>query len=1174
MVRKRDSKATAGVTGFNACRAIVGIGASAGGIETLGRLFDAMPADSGCAFVVILHLDPTRNSQLAPVLSRHTSMPVVEITDGMSLEPNRVHVIVPDRTVAISGGKLRLTKPAEPRGQRHPVDAFFVSMAGECKHRAVGIVLSGTGSNGTHGLSEIKAQGGLALVEDPATARFAGMPRSAVAAGVADHVLAPERMPEALLRYVGHGYVVDPDGKEVTDKAPDGQFELDPVLALLRLRSNEDFRGYKLGPLQRRIHRRMGLANVATLADYTEQLRTRPEEVDALIKDLTISVTGFFRDAEAWQALDETVITSLVASRNEGAELRFWVPASATGEEAYSLAMLAVERAEAARKQFQIKIFATDRAEDTLKRARDGVYVGAAVAGVPPRRLRRFFDNIDSSYRIKKMLRDLVVFASHNVVADPPFSRLDLITCRNLLIYLAPEAQERATALFHFALREGGHLFLGNAEGLGRHDDLFDTVSKKWRIYRRLGPTRHDLVSFPVLGPRARQAPDRAGADDHNPGQRGADIMRRVLLERFAPAAVLIDRKARALYFHGPTSDYLEVPAGEPTRDVLAMVREGLRAKLRRALRQAIDANQSATFTAQGPRGGQGLVSVTVAPVFPAGSFLVTFEETPQPSGATVAPVAQQDDDAPSVHALEKELRSTREDLQSTIEQLEGLNEELKASNEEVTSINEELQSTNEELETSKEELQSFNEELQTVNSQLQYKIKELEKLSSDQNNLLAGTGVATLFLDTDQRITWFSPAIRELLDLESSDIGRPLAHFAPKFTDANLPRDVDEVLAKLTRIEAEVPGHDGHWFLRRLIPYRAQDNRITGVVLTFTDITARKQAADAVEEERLYSQAIVETISQPLLVLAGNLTVARANRAFYTLFRVSPEETENRLVYELGNRHWNIPGLRKLLEELLIEDQHITDFEVQNEFDRIGPRTMRLNARRLARGGGRPDLILLAIDDITERARTEAHRDLLVRELSHRVRNTLATVQAIAQKSLQQCATLETFRPAFEGRLGALARSHELLSNENWSGAEIGQLVSQALDAHALNHDGRIAAEGPRIVLPPQPGVALLLILHELTTNATKYGALSRTEGKLAVTWLLEDGDGGPRIRLRWAEAGGPPVAPPSRRGFGTTLIERGAPYELGGSAKLDFRESGLCCELSFPVPPAEKIE
>ncbi len=541
---------------------VVGIGASAGGIDALNRFFGSMPADSGLAFVVVLHLDPRHHSELAPLLGRRTAMPVADIVDGIRIEPNRVYVIVPDKSLRVDGDRLRLFEPAESRGHRHPVDVFFVSLAEHRRERAIAIVLSGTGSNGTQGMKEVKASGGLAVVQDPATAQFDGMPRSALTAGVADHVIAPEKMPEILLRYARHGYMADPDG--LAFKASSAQPVLDPVLALLRARSGHDFRNYKRGTLQRRIHRRMGLANQGTLAEYADLLRSNPGEIVALVKDLMISVTGFFRDPEAWVALDEMVLAPLVAERDADAEIRIWVPACATGEEVYSLAMLVVERARAMHKTLNLKIFATDSQETNLAVARDGAYPAAAVSAISPERLRRFFDRLDGSYQIKKELRELIVFASQNLLRDPPFSRLDLISCRNLLIYLDLEAQKRVVALFHFALREGGHLFLGNAETVGRHENLFDTVSKKWRIYRRLGPTRHDIVEFPLLGTHARlQHAEEPARPDAEPA-RAAEVARRALLDRYAPASVLIDQKGRILYFHGPTGDYLEQPPGEP----------------------------------------------------------------------------------------------------------------------------------------------------------------------------------------------------------------------------------------------------------------------------------------------------------------------------------------------------------------------------------------------------------------------------------------------------------------------------------------------------------------------------------------------------------------------------------------------------------------------------------
>jgi two-component system, chemotaxis family, CheB/CheR fusion protein len=492
--------ATAATTGAGV--PVVGIGASAGGIEALNLFFDAMPGDSGLAFVIVLHLDPTHRSELAPIIGRHTTMPVVEIADGMSIGANSVYVIAPDKSLTVDRDRLRLTEPIEPRGHRHPVDVLFASLADQRRERAIAIVLSGTGSNGTQGLKEIQASGGLTLAQDPDTARFDGMPRAAIAAGAADHVFAPDKLPEALLRYVRHGYMAAPNALE--SSADVSQLALDPVLAVLRTHSGHDFRNYKRSTLQRRIHRRMGLGSIPTLADYTDRLHTDPKEIRALVADLMISVSGFFRDREAWRALDDIVLAPLLTEQKADIELRFWVPACATGEEAYSLAMLAAERAEFLGKPLSLKIFATDSQEDNLRIAREGIYPAAATAAIGSARLRRFFDALDGSYQVKKNLRELIVFAPQNLLRDPPFSRLDLITCRNLLIYLEPEAQKRVIALFHFALRQDGHLLLGNAETVGRAEDLFDTVSKKWRIYRRLGPTRHDIVSFPSLGALAR----------------------------------------------------------------------------------------------------------------------------------------------------------------------------------------------------------------------------------------------------------------------------------------------------------------------------------------------------------------------------------------------------------------------------------------------------------------------------------------------------------------------------------------------------------------------------------------------------------------------------------------------------------------------------------------------
>ena len=1152
---------------------VVGLGASAGGIEALAEFLGATPANSGLAFIVVLHLDPTKESSLSSILALRTAMPVAEIADGMEVAPDHVYVIAPNHDLTLDANALRLTEPRQPRGHRHPVDVLFKSLAEQRQERTAAIVLSGTGTNGTQGLKEVKAAGGLILIQSPESARFDGMPRSAIGAGLADHVLAPADMPGKLLDYFGHGYVAAPDG--LSSSAAADQPRLDHVLSVLRAHAGQEFGSYKQGTLLRRINRRMSLKGLKELGEYLDLLRAAPDELQALLRDLLISVTSFFRDAEAWATLDEAVITQLVADRESGAAIRVWVPACATGEEAYSIAMLLIERAEAAHKQFELKIFASDLLDDNLNAARAGVYPGSSVEMLPSERIRRFFEKLDGSYQVRKSLRDLVVFARQDLLRDPPFPRMDLITCRNLLIYIAPEEQRRVLALLHFALREGGRLFLGSAETIGRADDLFETVSKKWRIYRRLGPTRHDIVDFPLAGghPAGRRRMD--GMPAHEPSMRVTETARRALLDRYAPASVLIDQKGRVLYFHGDTGDYLKQPSGEPTRDLLAMARDGLLAKLRPVMQTATAGAEDVRFTAE-IRLPDRLLPVLVAlSSLPSsqqapGFVLVTFE--PELAKKLPAPLEPTRDDASgederrASSVLESELRSTRAELQGTIEQLESVNEELKAANEEAISMNEELQSTNEELETSKEELQSFNEELHSVNNQLQHKISELDLAGNNLANLLSGTEIATLFLDTELRINWFSPAMKHLLDLRSSDIGRPVAHFAMKFADDKLLSDADAVLEKLTSTEAEIRSDDGKWYLRRLIPYRTQDNRIAGLVITFVDISDRKHANDVINEARIYAEAIVTTVRQPLVVLDAALRVQSANRAFYMLFDMVPGRTENRRIYELAGGGLNVPELRRLLEEVLPTNQQVENVEITFGLVESGSRTLLVNACKLDRDGIREELILLAIEEVTERNRIAAHQEMLIGELNHRVKNVLATVQAVMNQTLRRNTSLDDFKTAFAGRLHALARAHDLLFDNGWERTEISHLVTQTLSPYR-SHDGvHVSTDSPRLALRPQAGVALVMILHELATNAAKYGALSVPTGQLRVMWQWDDSGPDKQILVRWSESGGPPVRPPSRQGFGTKLIERSTAHELGGKARLDYLEEGLRCELVFP--------
>ena len=1124
------------------------------------------------------------------------------------------------------------------------------------------------------------------LAQDPESAAFTGMPRSAIATGIVDLVLAPDKMPEALLSLARHPYVRQP-AEAVAEATTDDQ--LNTLLSLVRAQTRRDFRSYKKRMLLRRIHRRMGLHQIQGLPPYIERLRNDADEIKALAVDLTINVTGFFRDPEAWKMLGDKVIAPLVRERPAASTIRIWVPGCSTGEEAYSIAMLVNEHAEAAKKSFDLKLFATDVAEGVLPSARAGTYPASIAQDVAPERLQRWFEMEVDTYAVTKNLRDAITFAPQNLLQDPPFSRMDLISCRNLLIYLEPEVQKRVLALFHFALREGGHLFLGPAETIAGQEDLFQTVSKKWRIYRRLGPTRHDIVDFPLIVTSEASAELETRPEAARPQQResAAELMERALLERYVPASVLVDRHFQVQYLRGPTEDYLRPPAGEPSYNLIAMARQGLQTTLRATVRKAVKTGQEVTAESRVRRDGAlHPVRVVVAPLGSAreaeARLLVTFLEREFKPEAS-APATVEDEAAQS--ELQAELDAAREDLRLTMAQMETANEELKASNEEIRSINEELQASNEELETSKEELQSLNEELNTVNSQLQAKLAELEQRTNDLNNLLNSTDVATLFLDRNLGIRWFTPAMKALLQLLPTDIGRPISHFAQRFRGGDLVEDARGVLVKLSAADSEVVSDDGHCYVRHMVPYRTGDDRIDGVVMTFVDITERKRAEQEVQAAREHAESIVNTVREPLLVLTPQLRVRSANPSFYRTYHVSPEETVGQPIYDLGNRQWDIPQLRRLLDGVLSVNHAFHDFEVEHEFETIGRRTMLLNARRLEA----EQLILVAIEDITERKRAEEglraseerlrrvleteavgvlffdeagtlidanevflhmtgysrseveareltwrtmtspvwidvsvqqmdrlaatgrigpyekeylrkdgsrswmlfagaslgdgtiveycvdindrkraeeERELLVRELSHRVKNTLAVAQALAMQT-DRSGSVEEYRDKLIGRLSALARAHSMLLDTRWRGADLKELVEQALQAYRVDHPDVIEMDGEPVPLTASRGLGLSLILHELGTNAVKYGALSNSAGRVHVFWQVEDGDRSRRVRLRWEERDGPPVEPPTEKGFGMRLIERACVHELEGEVELDYMRGGLHFELVFPL-------
>jgi two-component system CheB/CheR fusion protein len=954
---------------------VAGIGASAGGLDAFRKFFAAMPPDSGIAFVLVPHLDPARESLLAELLARHTALPVVEAQDGTPVEANRVYVLPPNKYMTIRGGALRLTGPVERHAAQTSIDLFLRSLADDQQERSICIILSGTGSHGALGLKAVKAAGGMAVVQDPATAAYQRMPQSAVDTGLADCVLPPERMPEALIKYVRH---TCGDGGTRTAVAPEEAADhLTQVLALLRARAGLDFSDYRKKMLTRRVERRMRLNRLGSAPEYVKFLREHPGELSQLAKDLFISVSSFFRDPEAFEQLAGQALAPLVQGKQDDAVIRVWVPGCATGEEAYSVAMLLLEQLAEAHKSCQVQIFATDVDEDAVRVARKGLYPDGITADVSSERLAGFFTKVDDhTYRVNGQARETITFAVQNLTSDAPFTRLDLVSCRNLLIYLEPDVQKKVLKLLHFALREGGFLFLGPSETVGRQTDLFEPVSKKWRIYRRVGPARPECLVFPAAAATevrgAAQRPLEAGGAQ--PINFGA-LTRQSLLEEFAPAAVLINRDYEIVYYFGPCARYLEFPPGQPNFDLTLMAREGLRARLPAALHRAARDNQSVVLTdvRVNRDGGASPVRVTVRPVrapkAAEGLLLITFEDEAPADRPTSppGPQGQGGADGPALRQLEQELKATHEELQGTIEELESSNEELKAANEEILSMNEELQSINEELEASKEQLQTLNEELGTVNDQLQEKIDELETANNHMANLLNCMDAATVFLDGRLRIMLFTPNTRRLFNLIATDVGRPFRDIAPKVTDPELQRDAEEVLHDFAPREKEVAAADGRWYLRRIVPYRTLDHRIDGVVLTFVDVTERKLAADQVVRRLA---AVVESSADAIFSKDLDGAIRTWNRGAERLYGYTSGEAVGRsveILFPEDRAQEFVTIMDRLRRGEAIE--HLETERVRKDGQRVA---VALTVSPVRDGGGKVVSASVIARDVTERKRAE----------------------------------------------------------------------------------------------------------------------------------------------------------------------------------------------------------
>ncbi|HTB63899.1 MAG TPA: CheR family methyltransferase [Opitutales bacterium] len=1027
---------------------IVGIGASAGGLEAVTQLLNHVPANTGLAFVLVQHLDPNHESALPELIGRATIMPICKVVDGMRTEPNHVYVIPPNKRMTITSGVLRLYPRPSGLAPFRSIDFFFEALAQDRREHAIGVILSGTASDGTLGLEAIKSEGGITFAQD-SSAKYDSMPRSAVAAGCVDFELSPEAIAKELAKIAAHPYIASrapkrgrkanrptaPDREHDYQVAPSNGRRLSnskakpvaakanlsrrakpddngfkKILLLVKNHCDTDFSFYKVATIQRRIARRLVLNHLETTDAYCDLLRENTQELNALHSDLLIGVTSFFRNPESFEYLQRKVLPKIIAQPGD-APVRIWVPGCSTGQEAYSLAMVFSELLDRSSRPRLLQIFATDLNEHSLQKARAGLYPKNLVEDISPTRLRRFFVEDSGGYRVSKLLRGSVVFARQNILSEPPFSRMDVVSCRNLLIYFETELQKRILPMFHYALNPEGVLFLGTSESVAGFANLFEPLGKTHKLYsKKPAVSAHRM---PISGgknpadkvlrlPPTTIASATAKSADFN-AAREAD---RLTLSRYAPPGVVVNAGLQVLQFRGSTGDYLEPAIGNANFDVLKMAREGLMLPLRAAINCAKKEGKPVRKEQVLLKHGSGTRNITLQ-VVPLKNmheqcFLILFEEEFDPSGRQLRKFSNpqserspqfisKKEESKRIQGLEAELTEVRDYLRSVQEQSETVQEELQASNEESTSANEELQSINEELETSKEELESTNEELTTVNDEMVSRNAELNRLNADLENLHVSINTAILVLGRDMTVRRFTPPAEKIFYLLPTDLGRPLggirhnlefppppsSESSPKAPVKAPPLDLDALVRKVIDTisvrECEVRDQDGHWYLLRVRPYLTLDKKIDGAILVLVDIDALKRAEAASKIARDYAEAIVRTVRDPLIILRPDLRVNTANEAFYKTFQTTPAKTEGQLIYEVGDQEWDIPRLRQFLEEILPRNSFFNNFEVTCNSPHVGRRTMLLNARRLDWGLDAPPLILLTIADVTAWQRANA---------------------------------------------------------------------------------------------------------------------------------------------------------------------------------------------------------
>lgn len=1048
---------------------IVGIGASAGGLEAFAQLLAGLETDTGMAFVLVQHLDPNHESLLTEILAKSTKMPVLEVVDGMIVQPNHIYVLPPKARITLAAGTLKLASRAEG-GSHLPIDEFFTSLANEQRERAIGVILSGTGSDGKKGIEAISAQGGVTFAQEKTSAKFDGMPDAAIESGV-DHILTPQDIAKELAIIAKPAFA----RTDRLESSEDASSAFVQILEMLFRARGIDFTHYKTPTMERRVMRRMARNNFDKVGDYAKFLRGNPDEIDLLYEDILIKVTSFFRDAPCFDLLKTHVFPAIMLRKSALATVRIWVPGCATGEEAYSIVICLLEYLKKNNRTAKIEMFATDISESAFAKARNGEFGEEIANHVSPDQLNRYFVKTEAGYRVISTVRECCIFAKQNVAQDPPFSKMDLISCRNLLIYLSPVLQKKVLSTFHFALRNNGFLLLGSAETIGSSGDLFDSISKDSKVFSKNSSRPEAYVAdFPIESFRDTKPAVVISNNGRTEVTAKSDLKAdadRAIQNKIVPPGVVVNDRMEVIQFRGDTSPYLTHPPGDLTASLFKMCREGLLSDLRAGFHDVTLGEESIKRDSWVKNSGKTMMPVTID-LIPFGPheqrhFAILF--SPRIVAGTKSSEPSVDDGAEIFH-LQRELVETKEYLNALIEKEQATNEELKSASEEILSANEELQSSNEEMATAKEETQAANEELTTVNEELQSRSQDLTRVSSDLTNLFSSVQIPIVMISEKLAIRLITPSAEKALNLMQADIGKTLSEMSSRLTVVGLDILASQVLETLNTKDQEIQDRSGRWYSLRIKPYRTIDNKIQGAVIALLDIDALKRSKDLLESERDYANAIVQTTPSPLLVLDGELKVVTANPAFCKHFHIQPGTTNGLKVYDLGGGQWNTRPLRKLLEELLPKDGRIENFIVTNEFPRIGRRILRLNANRLIQINGTAAKILLAIDDITEEKRTvervlgakefaeaasQAKTDFLA-NMSHEIRTPIAAIMGYAEL----IADPEQPKKQVIQSAGRILKRGERLT----------ELVDEILDISKVEA-GKLEVERIRIELLPELG-------------------------------------------------------------------------------------------------------